>query len=81
VNPPLPRPSQPAPDRAVILKLAPPSVLRPGTYRVTASDIRNLLARTGTSARTFTIQRGPASPNDSTKAAPVRRPPEGARQP
>jgi hypothetical protein len=78
VNPPLPRPSQPPPERAVVLKLAPPTILHPGTYRVTASDIRNLLNRTGTSTRTFTIQR-PATPNDSTKAAPVRRP--GVRQP
>jgi hypothetical protein len=76
--PPAPKPSRPAPETAVLLKLAPPSVLDPGaTYRITATGIRNLMGRSGTSSRTFTVPKPPPPPRDTSKVKPdsTRRPP------
>ena len=72
--PPSPRPSRPAPETGVVLKVASPTRLEAGaTYRATALEIQNLLGRPGTSARTFTAPR--PTPRDSTRVPPpVRRP-------
>lgn len=71
--PAAPRPPRPPPETEVILRLAPPARWQPGaTYRVTAIDIRNLMNRAGTSARTFTAPR--ATRPDSSRGAPPRRP-------
>lgn len=76
---PIPRPSRPAPETAVLLKLAPPTVLTPGaTYRITATGIRNLMGRTGASNRTFTVPKPPPPPpRDTSKAKSdtTRKPP------
>jgi len=75
--PPTPKPSRPAPQTALVIKLAPPAMLQPATtYRITAVNVRNLLGRAGTSARTLTVPRPrPPAPGDSARAVPPRRPP------
>ena len=79
--PPPPKPSRPAPQTALAIKLAPPGTLQPATtYRVTALNVRNLLGRAGTSARTLAVPRPqPPTPRDSTRALPPRKPPSRAR--
>jgi hypothetical protein len=70
VAPPLPRPSRPAPETSVLLKLAPPAILEPGvTYRVAATGIRGIMGRGGASNRTFTVPKPPPpSARDSARA-------------
>jgi hypothetical protein len=62
-----PRPSVPPPPQQVVLRLATP--LAPGeSYRVTASGVRNLLGRAGSSTRIVQAPR-PAAP-DTTRRTP-----------
>jgi Bacterial Ig-like domain len=88
VGPPLPRPSRPAPETAVLLKLAPPATFDTGaTYRITARGVRNVIGRPATMTRTVTIPKPPpptardssrrgASARDSLRARDsVRTPP------
>jgi hypothetical protein len=60
VAPPEPRPSRPAPETAVLLKLAPPATFDMGaTYRITARGVRNVIGHAGTMTRTVTIPKPP----------------------
>jgi Big-like domain-containing protein len=62
-----PRPSVPPPAQQVVVRLASP--LAPGaSYRVTATGVRNLLGRAGTSTRVVQVPR-PAAP-DTTRRTP-----------
>ena len=60
IAPPPLRPSRPAPETAVLLKLTAPAVLDTGaTYRVTARGVRGITGRAATSSRTVTIPKPP----------------------
>jgi hypothetical protein len=62
-----PRPAVPPPPAQVVLRLG--AALAPGvSYRVTASNVRNLLGRAGTTSRVVQVPR-PAPP-DTTRRAP-----------
>lgn len=81
--PPPPRPSRPAPETSVLLRLEPPNLLAPGaSYRITAIGMRNLMGRSGTSARTFTVPKPPpptARDSARAKADSARVKPDSAR--
>jgi hypothetical protein len=63
------RPSIPAPVQQVVLRLG--AALAPGaSYRVTASGVRNLLGRPGTSSRVVQMPGPPATPRDTTRRIP-----------
>ena len=87
LTPPLPRPSRPAPETMVLLKLAPPALLEPGaTYRLTASGVRGILGRSASVNRTVTIPKPPppsardsAAKRDTTRTPPPRKPPDSNR--
>ncbi len=67
-----PKPSQPAPPSVVIIRLALGSHLLPlKQYRVTATDLVNLLGYKGSSSRVFATPKAPEAPvkPDSTKGA------------
>jgi hypothetical protein len=60
-----PKPSVPPPIQHVVLRLRAPLV--PGaSYRVTASAVRNLLGRPGTTSRVVQVPRPAATPRDTT---------------
>jgi hypothetical protein len=64
-------PSQPPPPTQVVLRLGAP--LAPGSsYRITATGLRNLLGRTGTSTRVLEVPR--PAPADTTRVPANRRP-------
>ena len=75
IAPPPPRPSRPAPETAVLLKLAAPTVLDTGaTYRVTSRGVRSIMGRSATSSRTVTIPKPPPpSRTDSLRRRPLTR--------
>ena len=75
IAPPPPRPSRPAPETSVLLKLAPQTVLDTGaTYRVTAIGVRGVTGKSGTSSRTLTIPKPPPpSRSDSLRRRPLSR--------
>jgi Bacterial Ig-like domain len=82
-EPEAPKPSKPPPAKVLIVVLTPGSHLLPLTqYRVTATDLVNLMGYKGTSTRVFATPKAPAKP-DSTAApakrdtAAVKRPPGG----
>jgi hypothetical protein len=69
------KPKVPPPENGVVLRLPAGTLLSPGTmYRVTATGVRNLLGRPGTSTRTFTIPRAVA---DTSRRAPAGAPRPG----
>ena len=69
------KPKLPPPENGVVLRLPAGTPLPPGTtYRVTATGIRNLLGRPGTSTRTFTIPRAVV---DTSRRAPAGAPRPG----
>jgi hypothetical protein len=71
-GPPLPKPSQPAPPREVVLQLDTLTPMRSGgTYRVTAINARGLLGQVRSSDRVITL---PVPKPDSGRA-PARTPP------
>ncbi len=83
-----PKPSRPAPAKTLILELAFGSHLRPLTqYRLTISDLVNLMGHKGTSTRVFATPKAPAPPDttkpparrDSSAAAPPAKPRGGGR--
>ena len=80
---PPPRPRSPAPDRTVIVVLAPSTPLAVGqTYRISAHGIRNLLGYSRDISRTFSVPK--PVPPDTTKRPPpdsTRRPPAPAARP
>jgi hypothetical protein len=66
------RPSAPPPGRAVVVRLAPDTPVRPGeTYVVTLAEIRNLLGVATTSSRVFQVPR----PDTSAARRPAVPPP------
>ena len=75
IAPPPPRPSRPAPETAVLLKLTAPTVLDTGaTYRVTARGVRSIMGRPGKSSRTVTIPKPPPPTRmDSLRRRPLTR--------
>jgi hypothetical protein len=88
--PPPPKPRMLAPERSIIITLAPSSHLTPGGYRVTVRGFRNLVGHSHTPkacaeqaqlcSRPFTVSRPPPPkpPADTAKRPPgdsVRRPP------
>jgi hypothetical protein len=75
IAPPPPRPSRPAPETSVLLKLAAPAVLDTGaTYRLTVRGVRGIMGRSATSARTVTIPKPPPpSRLDSLRRRPLTR--------
>jgi len=88
--PPPPKPSTPPPDRGIIVHLSPNTpVLVGGTYRITASGLRNLLGKSHEITRTFTVPKPappPRPPADSARRPPAdtarKRPPaDSARRP
>lgn len=82
VAPPPPRPHVPAPDRAVVITLAPANPLVVGQdYRLSAHGIRNLLGNAQDITRTFTVPK-PAPPDTTRKptADSTRRPPPASRR-
>ena len=75
--PPPPKPRLPAPDRGIVVMVAPSTPLTPGTYVATARGIRNLLGRAKDMTRSFTVAR--PAPADSARrppAVPPARPPK-----
>ncbi|MDQ3950550.1 MAG: Ig-like domain-containing protein [Gemmatimonadota bacterium] len=63
------RPSVPPPVQQVVLRLGAPLI--PGaSYRVTASGVRNLLGRPGTSSRVVQVPRPAPAPRDTTRRVP-----------
>ncbi|MDE3216647.1 MAG: hypothetical protein KGO03_09625, partial [Gemmatimonadota bacterium] len=81
----LPKPSKPAPANVVVLRLAPGAKLLPLTqYRVTATDLVNLMGYKGTSTRVFATPKAPAkadttktkgaAPRDTSTAKPPAKP-------
>jgi hypothetical protein len=64
------RPSVPPPVQQVVLRLGTPLV-RGASYRVTASGVRNLLGRAGTSSRIVQVPLPAATPRDTAR---LRRP-------
>lgn len=67
-EPEAPKPSKPAPAKVLLITLTPGSHLEPLTrYRITATDLVNLLGFKGTSSRVFATPKAPAK-SDSTKA-------------
>jgi hypothetical protein len=81
--PPPPRPRTPAPDRTVVVLLAPSTPVAVGqTYRISAHGIRNLLGYSRDVTRTFSVPK--PVPPDTTKRPPpdsTRRPPVPAGRP
>jgi hypothetical protein len=77
VAPPPPKPHVPAPDRAVVISLAPATPLVIGqTYRLSVHGIRNLLGNAQDISRTFNVPK--PAPRDTTRKPPTdstRRPP------
>jgi hypothetical protein len=66
------RPSLPPPPTQVVLRVGAP--LAPGSsYRVTATGVRNLLGRSGSSSRVLQVPR--PAPADTTRRAPSAPPP------
>lgn len=79
--PPPPKPRAPAPDRGIVVTLAPGNRFVAGTeYRVTTRAIRNLLGRSHEATRVFTAPRPQVRPpTDTVRRGPpgdmLRRPP------
>ena len=77
---PPPKPSLPAPPTELVFRLAPGNKLEPTKgYRVTALETRNLVGRTKSSERLFTVPKPPPkpAPTDTSKklTSPVPKPP------
>ena len=72
--PPPPKPKLPPPDRGVIVKVSPATVVNPGNYVITFKGMRNLVGNSGDARRIFEIVK---PPSDTARARPdsVRRPP------
>lgn len=73
-----PKPSMPPPDRGIVVQLAPSTpLIVGGTYRITASGLRNLLGKSHEISRAFTVPKPP--PRDTTTKRPpadsIKRPP------
>jgi len=78
-GPEVPKPSRPAPATVLMIDLALGSHVRPLTqYRVTATDLVNLLGYKATSTRVFATPKPPAPP-DTSKAKGAIKPDTGKR--
>lgn len=70
--PPPPKPRAPAPDKAIIVTIAPTTPLKVGsTYRITVRGFRNLVGNTREIERTFSVPKpAPKPPPDTTRRPP-----------
>jgi len=73
--PPPPKPKLPPPDKGVIVKVSPTTLVTPGNYVITFKGMRNLVGNSGDARRIFEVSRPTAA--DSSRARPdsTRRPP------
>ena len=73
--PPPPKPKLPPPDKGIVIKVSPTTLITPGNYVITIKAMRNLVGNSADTRRNFEIVK--PAPRDTARARPdsVRRPP------